>query len=89
MSGEEVLEHEPMRLLVLLAAPVPMIDKVLSAHPAVADLVNNRWIHLVSVGDDGSFQQALGVGRWIKIERKQVLEKVVIEKVVNERVDAL
>ncbi len=83
MSGEGVLEHEPMRLLVMLAVPVQMIDKVLSAHPAVADLVNNRWIHLVSVGDDGSFQQALG-GRWIKIERGSALETV-----DNERVDAL
>jgi uncharacterized protein YbcC (UPF0753/DUF2309 family) len=57
--------HEPLRLTVLIEAPEAGIDAVLARHARVRELVDNRWIHLFSMGsDDGCFRRYHGIGRW-------------------------
>ncbi len=45
--------HEPLRLHVLIAAPVAAINDVLAAHPSVRALADNGWLHLFALSDEG------------------------------------
>jgi uncharacterized protein YbcC (UPF0753/DUF2309 family) len=62
-TGSE-LAHTPLRLNVILEAPTDAIDGVLENHPHVADLVNNRWLHVFALGKD-SVQQRQPGGGWV------------------------
>ncbi len=53
ISDGQTLRHEALRLSVIVAAPTSAIDGVLSRHRSVRDLVENRWIHLFAMDDDG------------------------------------
>ena len=57
--------HEPLRLQVVVEAPRARIDSVLSAQPAVRDLVAHGWVRLFALDPEGSevwFKQPSG--RW-------------------------
>lgn len=56
--------HEPLRLNVFIEAPQASIDGVITRHKSVRDLVENRWLHLYSIGDDGSITRYAGLGNW-------------------------
>ena len=58
------LVHEPLRLTVLIEAPEAEIDRVIARHAAVRDLVENRWLHLFRIADDGRLRRYLGGQRW-------------------------
>lgn len=45
--------HEPLRLAVIVEAPVESINKVLAKHKEVANLVANAWIHLFVMDKNG------------------------------------
>lgn len=47
------LVHEPLRLTVCIAAPREAISAVIAKHASVRDLVDNRWLHLFALADDG------------------------------------
>ena len=47
------LVHEPLRLSVFIEGPVDAIDAIIAKHKSVRDLVENRWIHLFAIEDDG------------------------------------
>lgn len=47
------LQHEPLRLSVLINAPVEAINGVLKKHPAVQSLCDNGWIFLMALDDSG------------------------------------
>ena len=47
-DGERFV-HEPLRLSVLIQAPRVEIEKIISKHEVVRDLVNNGWIHLLQI----------------------------------------
>lgn len=46
--------HEPRRLTVYIEAACERIDAVLAAHPGVAQLFDNGWIHLVALQGQGA-----------------------------------
>jgi uncharacterized protein YbcC (UPF0753/DUF2309 family) len=46
--------HEPMRLNVLIEAPVEAMTDVIARHAAVRELLDNGWLHLFAIGEDGS-----------------------------------
>lgn len=46
-------QHEPLRLNVIIEAPTEAMSDILSAHPNIRDLCDNRWIHLLAMGDTG------------------------------------
>lgn len=63
-DGERFV-HEPMRLSVFIAAPTHAIDRVLSNHPDVKDLVANGWLHLFALGENGEpTRRWVGDGAW-------------------------
>lgn len=51
-DGERVM-HEPLRLSVFVAAPVPAIDAVLAKHDGLRALADNGWLHLFALDDAG------------------------------------
>ncbi|MEZ6061775.1 MAG: DUF2309 domain-containing protein [Planctomycetaceae bacterium] len=47
-------QHEPLRLLVIIAAPRQAIASIIRRHDVLRNLVANDWLHVVSI-DEGSF----------------------------------
>jgi uncharacterized protein YbcC (UPF0753/DUF2309 family) len=45
--------HEPLRLNVFIEAPRAAIDAVIGKHAGVRDLVDNGWLHLWRIVEDG------------------------------------
>ena len=45
--------HEPVRLSVLVEAPRAMIERVIETQSSVRDLVDNGWLLLVAIEDEG------------------------------------
>jgi hypothetical protein len=50
----ERLAHEPLRLNVVVEAPVAAINDVLRRHPQVRALADNGWLHLWAMDDAGA-----------------------------------
>jgi uncharacterized protein YbcC (UPF0753/DUF2309 family) len=49
----ERLVHEPMRLNVVIEAPIEAMNAILAKHASVRALVDNGWLHLYALGDAG------------------------------------
>lgn len=45
--------HEPMRLNVFIEAPRAAMDEVIAGNSLVRNLVENAWLHLFQIDDDG------------------------------------
>jgi len=45
--------HEPLRLSVFIEAPESAIEDVIARHETVRQLVDNGWLHLFRIGEDG------------------------------------
>lgn len=59
--------HDPVRLLVVVAAKRESIDRVIAAHKNVRDLVANGWVQLVAV-DDGQFYRCSSSLIWKQVQ---------------------
>ena len=60
--------HKPVRLHVMIAAPIDAIDGVIEKHSAVRELADNQWIHLHSISDDGLVtHKYASVKNWIAV----------------------
>jgi uncharacterized protein YbcC (UPF0753/DUF2309 family) len=57
--------HEPLRLTVIIDAPRERIERVISAHRVVHDLIENGWLHLWHWSADRF--DARRAGRWVPI----------------------
>ncbi len=63
-DGERFI-HEPLRLNVLIEAPQDAIDAVIATHAGVRDLLDNGWLHLFRIAEDGrTYHRYLGQLRW-------------------------
>jgi len=61
-DGEKFV-HEPLRLSVFIAAPILEIEKIIAKHPTVANLIDNRWLHLHHIdSESGQVTQRRSVG---------------------------
>lgn len=49
----EKFQHEPQRLNVIIEAPVDEMSKILEKHDSIMQLVDNQWIYLFAMNDDG------------------------------------
>jgi uncharacterized protein YbcC (UPF0753/DUF2309 family) len=49
------LQHEPLRLFVLVEAPLAAIDRTLQKHPSVNDLFANGWSYLGALEGDAVY----------------------------------
>lgn len=57
--------HEPLRLQAIIDAPRERIDRVLRKHAGVRQLVENEWICLMAMGENGcGLYRCDGVGVW-------------------------
>jgi uncharacterized protein YbcC (UPF0753/DUF2309 family) len=63
-DGERFV-HEPLRLSVFIEAPPQQIDAILRKHAKVRELVDNGWLHLFALTDDGrSCLRRIDEGHW-------------------------
>ncbi|MEO8011797.1 MAG: putative inorganic carbon transporter subunit DabA, partial [Dokdonella sp.] len=63
-DGERLI-HEPLRLSVVIAAPVDAINGVMAKHASVRELVDNGWIHLFAISDTPTtVQRCTGSLQW-------------------------
>ncbi len=53
LHNGETWMHEPVRLSVLIEAPRSDIDAVIAKHESVRQLVENGWLHLFAIEDEG------------------------------------
>lgn len=60
----KALVHEPLRLSVVIEAPMDAINAVIAKHPMVRDLVDNRWLHLFAIDPGHGVQRYWGRGTW-------------------------
>ncbi len=56
--------HEPLRLSVFIEAPAEEMDRALEKHANVRELVDNGWLHLLAIRDDGSVARRFAAGDW-------------------------
>ncbi|MDA8367797.1 MAG: DUF2309 domain-containing protein [Actinomycetota bacterium] len=67
--------HEPLRLQVVVEAPVAMVDRTIRRNPVLGDLFDGDWVHLVARDAPGSpWSRRLPGGRWIVWERSNTEE---------------
>ena len=58
--------HEPLRLSVFIQAPLQAIESVMAKHESVRQLVENQWLHLFAIGDEGkTYHRYLRNGQWL------------------------
>ncbi|MEE4190768.1 MAG: DUF2309 domain-containing protein [Halieaceae bacterium] len=62
-DGESFL-HEPLRLMAVIAAPMEAIDYVIYQHGGLADLVNNGWIQMHALDDEGVVWRRVDSAQW-------------------------
>ncbi|HUN90852.1 MAG TPA: DUF2309 domain-containing protein [Burkholderiaceae bacterium] len=59
------LVHEPVRLHVVIEAPIEAINAVIARHATVRELVDHRWVHLFAMDADGLVTHRYeGLQRW-------------------------
>ena len=57
--------HEPLRLNVFIEAEESAMDAIIARQPSVRELVDNGWIHLHSLADEGrTIRRYHGLGDW-------------------------
>jgi uncharacterized protein YbcC (UPF0753/DUF2309 family) len=57
--------HEPIRLSVFIEAPAEAIDDVIAGSDLVRQLVENGWLHLFRIADDGRVNRRTRNGEWL------------------------
>jgi hypothetical protein len=57
-----------LRLSVFIEAPHEAIDAVIAKHGGVRDLVENHWLHLFAIGDDGTIARRGEAGAWRAVD---------------------
>lgn len=64
----ETWMHEPVRLSVLIEAPRQDIDAVMARHESVRQLVENGWLHLFAIEQEGRLiVRRTSHGSWIPV----------------------
>ena len=49
----EKFQHEPVRLNVIIEAPIEAMNTILEKHENVRNLCDNEWIHLLAMNEEG------------------------------------
>ncbi|MDX2277217.1 MAG: DUF2309 domain-containing protein [Hyphomonadaceae bacterium] len=58
------LVHEPLRLSVVIEAPIDAMNGVIAKHAMVRDLVDHKWLQLFAIDPDFGLQRYCGQGTW-------------------------
>ncbi|WOE75479.1 YbcC family protein [Alterisphingorhabdus coralli] len=63
-DGEKLI-HEPMRLNVIIEAPIDAMNKIIAGHDHVRHLLDHGWVHLFHMDGDGKVaKKYAGGGEW-------------------------
>ncbi|TDN60972.1 YbcC family protein [Halothiobacillus neapolitanus] len=62
-DGEQ-WRHEPLRLSAYIEAPIAEIDKIIAGHDMLNALINNRWMHILHIDDNGIPHRRHAHGDW-------------------------
>jgi uncharacterized protein YbcC (UPF0753/DUF2309 family) len=62
----EAYQHLPVRLQVVIAAPRTMLERVISKHEMVANLLDGDWLHLIAI-EAGHLYRYAGHGTWDRL----------------------
>lgn len=58
--------HEPLRLTVMIEAPIDAMTDIITKHESVRQLVDNGWLHLFALDDNGQVShQYVGGLNWV------------------------
>jgi uncharacterized protein YbcC (UPF0753/DUF2309 family) len=61
----KALVHKPLRLSVIIEAPLDAISAVIAKHESVRQLTDNHWLHLFALAEDGRISHRyVGEGQW-------------------------
>jgi uncharacterized protein YbcC (UPF0753/DUF2309 family) len=67
----ENYQHEPLRLNVIIEAPIEAMNNILEKHPSVKDLCDNGWLYLMALDSSGKVSHRYtGNLNWEKIQQK-------------------
>ncbi|MDX5933023.1 YbcC family protein [Acidiphilium acidophilum] len=61
------LQHEPLRLSAFIEAPAQAIDRIIADHEILRRLVDNRWLNILRISEDGAVQERQAADRWVWI----------------------
>lgn len=65
---DEAPYHEPMRLLTVVEAPRPSIDKLIERHEVLQHFYRNEWVHLAAIDpEDGLLYRYHPSGTWSRV----------------------
>jgi len=64
--------HQPLRLSVYIAAPQQAIARIVAAHPAVQELIDNDWLYLFSWDAQAKKIARHKYGQWTPVISEQV-----------------
>ena len=67
-DGKEWM-HEPMRLSVFLEAPQQAIDDIIARHDLVRQMLDNGWLHLLRMDDDGGMHRRVPGAGWRQLSQ--------------------
>ena len=63
-DGED-LQHDPLKLDVMIEAPIEAMNAIIEKHEMVRQLLDNGWLHLHAIGPDGRLSHVYRGGlRW-------------------------
>jgi hypothetical protein len=66
------LVHEPVRLNVVIEAPIAAINRIIAAHDGVRALVDNGWLSLLALGESGRIEaRYAGGGVWESVDEEE------------------
>jgi hypothetical protein len=71
----EMLQHDPLRLNVMIEAPTEAMNGIIEKHEMVRHLLDNGWLHLYAIDDEGRLAQKYDGGlQWkpVKTRRTEV-----------------
>jgi hypothetical protein len=66
----ERYQHDPLRLSVVIEAPIEAMNAVLEKHASVRDLCDNGWVQLLAMDDTGRISHRYsGALHWEQVDR--------------------
>ena len=70
-DGERYI-HEPLRLNVLIDAPIEAMNDIIARHEGVRQLLDNGWVHLFALAEDGTVSRRYaGDLRWRPVAEEE------------------
>jgi hypothetical protein len=66
----ERFQHDPLRLSVIIEAPIKAMNSILEKHKGVKDLCDNSWIYLMAMDEEGKVSHRYnGNLTWVEVDQ--------------------